>query len=668
MGTTAVQTSTSIATTQRQQVQPNLQPGYAASQSQSHSLALQSAKLTAAYEATQSTLNLLQSQEAQRQLRVQVLLLEHDNDDLQTSLLAHEDAETSLEEVNADLRSELAQLDADLSQTLVELRARERETEQLRAEVGALSAVQNDLTKIVGEKMVLQRELAVLRPEIEHLRSNGSLQEGLLGEKLALQREISALQVELETEKRAVLRLKGVVERKDANRDGEKDAVVQGLNDEIEELKKELVKAQQEAQKNERENKKKAAELENTKEVTEGKLDAFRNKLRSTKEQLKEAQDEIEKMHAAAMAKSAEMTKTRLAATTIVGAQGVTTASVAKTIQPNPRKRNVARFDPDMTIGTPGHGAQAGKRQRTSVLPGEKSNFSMTPFLNKTMSILPESPLAEADEAEEPSQENVKVQKKAALDKISDIDGTIEDENDEAETENSQSALSFPAPKVTKTTSRKAGAGSKATKPKSQPLKETTNPKANAKSRAKAATASKASRVARPTLTRVLEEAENEEPAQDNAKEQDEDVPNPSPASTVASTKASKPAASITSQAPSVAPQPEPEGEPEETMASKLQSILATMTPEKPKQKSKAAAPAKKRTNIFDEDDGDDDGTDNVAVAGAAAVPKVKTLLKPLGLRGGLAGAVRLGSTGSAAGGAVAARKMLAEFSPLKRH
>ncbi|KIW59331.1 hypothetical protein PV05_03785 [Exophiala xenobiotica] len=340
---------------------------------------IQSAQLELVYERALREAERIYEEERVRALRVQLLLSEYDNDELHEQAERHGDEREFLEETNEELRAHLADVQVELVQTQVELKARLRDLDHLKTEVKALNFASAEATKILSEKLALARELNTLKPELEHLKSQASTQQKLLGEKLALQRELSSIQVELETEKRAVQRIKS--QEKSAAREDSTLAA------EIDDLKKELTKAQRDAQKVERENRKKTMEWESEKEILEGKLDAFRNKLRTTKDQLKEAQDEMERLQAEKMAQSAEMTRARVA--------GAST---------NPRKRNVARFDPDMTIGTPGHGAPAAKKQRASVNVGDKSNFSITPFLNRTLSILPETPESEGQD-EDPEQE-----------------------------------------------------------------------------------------------------------------------------------------------------------------------------------------------------------------------------------------------------------------------
>ena len=321
------------------------------------------AQLEQAYERALRQCEEIYELERQRQLRVQIILLEDENGSLQDQVAESEIKLEDLELNNDDIRQQLIEVEADLQQAEIELRSRIRELESYKAEVNSLHATNSDSSKVLREKLALDRELNNLKPELEHLRSQVSTQSKLLSEKLALQREVSSLQVELETERRALHRKGG---KQAADDDAEFSA-------KIEELKKEIAKEKREATKS----KNKANEFEAQKETLENKLEAFRNKLRSTKEQLKEVQDELE--------------QTKAAKSNPIGSMAPPKAPAA-----NSKKLPIARFDPDATIGTPGH--HVAKKAKTA-LPGDKSEFSMTPFLSRTMSILPESP-ATAEEVE----------------------------------------------------------------------------------------------------------------------------------------------------------------------------------------------------------------------------------------------------------------------------
>ena len=233
-----------------------------------------------------------------------------------------------------------------------------------------------DSTKLLTEKLTLARELASLKPELDHLRSQVASHQTLLAEKLSLQRQLSTVQVELETEKRASQRT--------ISKEGKSQAEDAKLGLRLENLQAELAKERRERQRIERDAQKASADLENKNTALESRLDAFRNKLKTTKDQLKETQAALQKAETSAIAASS---RTATSA-------NPTLPAVRKT-----RKRAAAEMDADTMIGTPGD-LPVAKRNKPSTLPGEKSMFSVTPFLNRTASVVPGSPASDVGENE----------------------------------------------------------------------------------------------------------------------------------------------------------------------------------------------------------------------------------------------------------------------------
>lgn len=229
-----------------------------------------------------------------------------------------------------------------------------------------------DSTKLLTEKLTLARELSALKPEVDHLRSQAASHQSLLAEKLALQRQLSTLQVELETEKRATQRALA--------KEGRSQAEDARLESRLESLQADLAKERRERQMVERKAQKDSNESENRITTLESRLDAFRNKLKSTKEQLKEAQTSLQTAQASHCGKSSRASASVNSTTSLAG---------------KPRKRTAAQIDVDTMIGTPGDLPAAKKSKQGSTLIGEKSTFSITPFLNRTASVAPESPPSE---------------------------------------------------------------------------------------------------------------------------------------------------------------------------------------------------------------------------------------------------------------------------------
>ena len=224
-----------------------------------------------------------------------------------------------------------------------------------------------DSTKLLTEKLTLARELSTLRPEVEHLRSQVASQHSLLTEKLSLQRQFTTCQVELETERRSTQRLLAKEGRLQAQ-----DSLYEGR---LEEIQGELAKERRERQKMERQAQKISTEWENQKITFESRLETLKNRLQSANDQLQEKQRKGQ-----SAPPFTEVTK---------GSAAV--GGVRENAGRNPRKRNITQVDPDKVIGTPGTLSASKKSKRASTLPGDKSTFSITPFLNRTVSLAPDS-------------------------------------------------------------------------------------------------------------------------------------------------------------------------------------------------------------------------------------------------------------------------------------
>lgn len=232
-----------------------------------------------------------------------------------------------------------------------------------------MNGLSKDSTKLLTEKLSLVRELAAIKPELEHLRSQALYQQTVLAEKLTLERHANTLEAELETAKGSLKRTaaKDIASARDAE-----------LQMELDELKKDVIRERREREKSQKATEREACEWENRKAVLEDKVDAMRTKLRTTKEQLKDVQVEL--------------------AQSIAATSRLLTAPENEVSPANPQKRMTARMGSDTAIGTPDGiatrkkrvGGKRGKQDQASL--GEKSMFSVTPYLNRTANVHPGSP------------------------------------------------------------------------------------------------------------------------------------------------------------------------------------------------------------------------------------------------------------------------------------
>jgi hypothetical protein len=211
-----------------------------------------------------------------------------------------------------------------------------------------------------SEKLGLTKDLSSLQLEVERLKNQNSSYQNVLAEKLAFERQLSSLEVQLESERHAFERA-----RANDSREKEEEAKIRAR------LENEIYQVRSEGQRSERESHKKMVEWENQKIVLEDRLESLTKKLRSTKELLEEAQDKLRQQNP-------------VAANDKVGRAGQRVRGISN-------NRTTSQFDPNMTIATPGavHASDGTKR---SSFPGDKSTFSITPFLGRTSNISDLSP------------------------------------------------------------------------------------------------------------------------------------------------------------------------------------------------------------------------------------------------------------------------------------
>jgi hypothetical protein len=232
----------------------------------------------------------------------------------------------------------------------------------LQAELAALNGLSIDSAKLLSEKLSLVRELATIKPELECLRTQVTYQQTVLADKLALQRQVNTLEVELETQKRASKR----AVYKDT--DGEKE----DFRREMDELRKEVSREKRERERTQKTLEERSKEWETSKSMLESKIEQLRTKLREAKDKLKES-------------------RTELAQTDVAATKLVTASLAGEPASITSRKRGANKMSSDAAIGTPdgvvGRGKQsvAKKGKLDQTIPGEKSMFSITPFLNRSI-------------------------------------------------------------------------------------------------------------------------------------------------------------------------------------------------------------------------------------------------------------------------------------------
>ncbi|KAL8993780.1 MAG: hypothetical protein Q9169_006085, partial [Polycauliona sp. 2 TL-2023] len=340
---------------------------------------LSTCALELAYERSLHQQYAVQEDENLRRLRVKSLLLESHNEALQAQI-AHDDAYVQeMERAQDALKARVHKAEMSLEGTQGDLRIKSREIETLKAELGSLHGVTMNSTKLLTEKLSLARELSTLRPEIDHLRSQVASNQKLLAQKLSLDHRLRTLEIQLETEKKSTQRM--------MTRDVKTRSEDAKLESQLQILQAELNRERREKENSEREGQEACRMWEAQKVTIESRLDSLRNKLRTAKESLKQTQQELNSVRSV----PSDLVIDRAAPTQI------------RTTATRSRKRTAAQMMSDSMIGTPGNASDDRRAKRMSTLPGDKSAFSITPYLHRTTSVGPETPRdehpASADQA-----------------------------------------------------------------------------------------------------------------------------------------------------------------------------------------------------------------------------------------------------------------------------
>lgn len=237
-----------------------------------------------------------------------------------------------------------------------------------------------------------------------------------------MERQLNSLELQLENERHSHERTRA--------KSSEQAAQITNLSSKIEELQNELAGEQRANQQRERVQQQNAG-WEKERSVLEGKIETLRKQLRSTKDKLQEAQHDLQQQRSNIRGNEAD------------GAE------------PGPRKIPLQRPGPStdshgggLTIATPGAVRVQAKPKRPSALLGDKSAFSITPFLNRTGAAPRDAPIS--SDVDEDEVEQALDQTHSALRKPS----AVHELNNGNSSPSDQASIAQPPPKAKSTTAK----------------------------------------------------------------------------------------------------------------------------------------------------------------------------------------------------------------------
>ncbi|KAJ4142426.1 hypothetical protein NW754_009869 [Fusarium falciforme] len=326
-------------------------------------------------------MDLTNRDEQARLLKLRLLTLRDENALLKDRLIQRDAMVKQLSKQKEDSHAERCESKKKIEDRDVRLMKQDKELAALQMEIASLNDFRQESNKILQEKFALSHKLDQLQPELNHLKQQLETHRAVIAQKQDLERQVSSLEVELENEKRSKSRLQS------KSRDDDQ------WKDQLEEAKRELEKTKKEHNRELREVRGEVERLEGLLEETRSKRKHAQTDLKNTRAELEACRTELE-----AARKAAQSNKP---------------AKKTVTMKEPGRKRRAQDMSlEDISIGTPGPDEATlkrpfNKRGAEHALVGEKSTFSITPFLNRTKNFSDElseiqSPTGNAPQAFEP--------------------------------------------------------------------------------------------------------------------------------------------------------------------------------------------------------------------------------------------------------------------------
>lgn len=298
-------------------------------------------------------------------------------------------------------------------------------------------------SNLLAEKLRLSRDLTNLQKEFDRLRNQDSSYQALIPEKQELERQLNSLEVQLENEKNSHERTR--------NKTSQQATEIARLSVRIEELEGNLARELRANQQSEHDSRQRNAEWESQQSVLEGRVETLKRQLRTAKDKLQEAQNELQHRR------------------TNVNIENEPSEPRSRTVPLQRPGPGGADYQGGVTISTPGAVRVQDKLKRQSALPGDKSAFSITPYLNRTKNS-GGSPSSSDAEEEQPKQAKATAKTKDGTKTVSRKPSNAEEPAERASLEDRDSSTRVPS-KTAKGKS-KAQEGKPASRPAPKPILE----------------------------------------------------------------------------------------------------------------------------------------------------------------------------------------------------
>ncbi|KAJ5558139.1 hypothetical protein N7535_008355 [Penicillium sp. DV-2018c] len=317
------------------------------------------------YEKTLSDSARLLDDERDRMRRVELMLLSFDNEDLRSELEQANGHLMGLKDTDSEACAQLKEACQDIDRLERQGQAYSAEIERLKEELSTRRNHSTSYNTLLAEKVHLSREMLTLQTEIQRLKA--SLHQSSIAEKHEVERQINSLEVQFDNERHAHERTRA--------KGSHQAAEIARLSARVEELQNQLAAEMRAKQQQERDFHHQNSAWTHQRTTLEGNINSLKQRLRSTEDKLQEVQTEIQqrrglKQHA--------------------GNQNDFESSSRAV----PLQRPGPSGHANVTIATPGAVRVQERPKKDSAMPGDKSAFSITPFLNRKGGAPSDSPIS----------------------------------------------------------------------------------------------------------------------------------------------------------------------------------------------------------------------------------------------------------------------------------
>ncbi|KAF9887569.1 hypothetical protein FE257_009781 [Aspergillus nanangensis] len=312
-----------------------------------YQLAFRTAILEKEYESTLSHTTEILNGERSRIEHVERLFLQFENENLRCQINQATHELILAAKAESKVRIQLQGLYHELDRLQNHSQDSSSEIERLRRESASCRGSTSDFQTLIEENNRLAKELSRSRSEIESLASNKTSLNTLVSEKKTLERQFNTLELQLSDEKRSHSR--------SLARESKQTEEITSISSKLDAARRELAA---EIQTRDRAAHQQSLKYTSERAALQGKIDALNKKLSSINNPPQTSQNKPLRQP-----QSPHINESRPRA---LAAQ-----------QPS------TRLNSDLNIATPGAVRAPGKA-RASALPGDKSSFSITPFLNRT--------------------------------------------------------------------------------------------------------------------------------------------------------------------------------------------------------------------------------------------------------------------------------------------